>query len=473
MKVLILGSEMAPFVKSGGLGDVIGSLPYALATKGVEISVFIPKYNSIDENTIKNSIYVCSTEVIIGNTIRKASIYKVNHNNVNIYFVKNDHYFNRYGLYGFDDDIERYIFFNRATLCTLEIIDFKPDIVHLNDWQTSITALYLKDKFKEYPFYQNIKTLMTIHNIQYQGVFPEYRYYSLGVSRDYWNPDGVEFYNKINLLKTGLKFADAISTVSKTYAREIMTNEFGYGLDGVIRSREKDTYGILNGIDYNKLNLDANKSFSPIDSDNFFEIKAIRKQELQELCGLPQIDVPIYAIISRFADQKGLDLVTEQMIYKDVQFVVLGTGDTRLEHKFINLQERFPHKFRSFITFDVDLSNKIYAGSDFFLMPSLFEPCGLGQIFAMNFGTLPIVRNTGGLADTVQHYNYDKKNGNGIVFNDFLSSALEWAINESLHLYRNKEHFQNAVLNAKNSLYSWDKSADEYISLYKKIISQS
>lgn len=471
MKVLILASEMAPFIKSGGLGDVTGSLPHALASKGVDVSVFIPMYNSINQNTIKDASYICSTEVIIGNNTHNASIYKIVSNNVNVYFVKNQHYFDRYGLYGFDDDIERYTFFNRAALCTLEILNYKPDIIHLNDWQTGISALYLKDKFKDYPFYKNIKTLITIHNIQYQGVFPEYRYYALGISRDYWNPEGVEYYNKINLLKTGLKFADAISTVSPTYSNEIMTEHFGYGLDGVIRSRSNDSYGILNGIDYNQLNTDANKSIYVNDTFDFFELKSIRKKELQKLCGLPENDVPVYSVISRLADQKGLDLISDNIMYKDIQFIILGTGDARLEHKFIQLQERFPNKVKAFITFDVDLSNKIYAGSDFFLMPSLFEPCGLGQIFAMNFGTLPIVRNTGGLADTVKHYNYKTQEGNGIVFNDFLTSALNWAIEEGLQLYYNKNNFKNAVNNARNSSFSWDKSAEQYINLYKQIIS--
>ncbi len=412
MKVLFLASEMDPFVKSGGLGDIIGSLPKALTEKGVEVSVFIPKYNTISEHLLKDLSYVSSTTVFVGNVPRNASIYKLVRDNVNIYFVGNDHYFNRYGLYGFGDDIERFAFLNRAALCALEIIGFQPDVLHLNDWQTAISALYIKEKYKNYTFYKNIKTLFTIHNIQYQGVFPEDQFYTLGLGRQFWSHQSIEYYNTVNLLKSGLIYAYAISTVSPTYAREILLPEFAYGLDGVLKTRVADTYGILNGIDYDRLNADASKALEPLDTTDLHEIKAIRKRELQKQFGLPERDVPVYAIVSRLAEQKGLDLINEYALTQDVQFIILGTGDPRLEHLFNHYQQCYPDKFRAYIGFDVNLSYKIYAGADFFIMPSLFEPCGLGQIFAMNFGTVPIVRNTGGLADTVSHFSLQKQTTN-------------------------------------------------------------
>ncbi len=470
MKVLFLASEMAPFVKSGGLGDIIGSLPKALALKGIEVSVFIPKYNSINKDLLKNIEFICSTNVLVGGVTRNASIYKLTENDIDIYFVENEHYFNRYGIYGFIDDIERFSFFNRASLCSIEFIGFKPDIIHLNDWQTGIAPLYLQEKYSTYPFYKNIKTLFTIHNIQYQGVFPEDRFYTLGLSRDSWHPDGSEFYNNVNFLKAGLNYSNAISTVSRTYAKEIMTPEFGYGLDGVIRNRSKDTYGILNGVDYEDLKADSEKALGTSEGRDFFELKAERKANLQRHFGLPERDVPIYAIVSRLAEQKGLDLLSEYALHKDAQFIVLGTGEGRLEQKFLHFQDSFPDKFRACINFDVNLSFKIYAGSDFFIMPSLFEPCGLGQIYAMFFGTAPIVRNTGGLADTVQHFNPQDGTGNGFVFNDFVQSGLDWAIDESFKVYQNKEQMRQIAENALKSDFSWEKSADDYISLYKKIL---
>ncbi len=470
MKILFLASEMAPFVKSGGLGDIIGSLPKALSAKGVEVSVFLPKYNSINNDLLIDLEFICSTSVVVGEATRNASIYKLEQNGINIYFVENEHFFNRFGIYGFDDDMERFSFFNRAALCALEFIGFKPDIIHLNDWQTGIAPLYLQEKYGNYPFYQDIKTLFTIHNIQYQGVFPESRFYTLGLSWDSWHQDGSEFYNNVNFLKAGLNYSNAISTVSRTYAHEIMTPDFGYGLDGVIRNRREDTYGILNGVDYDDLKADSEKALGSSEGRDFFELKAERKRDLQRYFGLPERDVPVYAIISRLAEQKGLDLLSHYVLQKDAQFIVLGTGEGRLEQKFRYYQDIFPDKFRACITFDVNLSFKIYAGADFFLMPSLFEPCGLGQIFAMYFGTIPIVRNTGGLADTVQHFNGYDLTGNGFVFNDFLQSALDWAIEESYQVYQDKHKMYHIVNNARHSDFSWSRSADEYIELYNKIL---
>ncbi len=470
MKILFLASEMAPFIKSGGLGDIIGSLPKTLALKGVEVSVFIPKYNSINKDLLKDKEFICSTNVLVGGISRSASIYKLRENNVDIYFVENEHYFNRYGIYGFVDDVERFSFFNRAALCSLEFIGFKPDVIHLNDWQTGITPLYLKEKYNAYPFYKNIKTLFTIHNIQYQGVFPEDKFYTLALSRDSWHQDGSEFYNNVNFLKAGINYSDAISTVSRTYAQEIMTPEFGYGLDGVIRNRSNDTCGILNGVNYADLKAESEKALVHSEGKDFFKLKAERKAELQRYFGLPERDVPIYAIVSRLAEQKGLDLLSEFAIHKDAQFIILGTGEGRLEQKFLHYQDSFPDKFRACITFDINLSYQIYAGSDFFIMPSLFEPCGLGQIYAMYFGTIPVVRNTGGLADTVQHFNPQEGTGNGFVFNDFLQSGLDWAIEESFNVYQNKKQMRLLVKNARKSDFSWEKSADEYIALYNKIL---
>ncbi len=472
MNVLFLASEMAPYIKSGGLGDIIGSLPFALKEKGVDVSIFIPKYNTLNPALTSDLTYVCSTTVFVGSISRNASIYKKVERGVTIYFIENETYFDRFGLYGFEDDIERFTFFNRSALCALEIINLKPDVIHLNDWQCGITAIYLKEKYKNFSFYKNIKSLFTIHNIQYQGVFPEHKYYCLGLDKKLFSHESFEYYNSINLLKAGLVYADAISTVSDTYSKEITTPEFGYGLDGIIREKSDVTYGILNGVDYDQINMEAEKALPPAKSTDIIELKKQRKRELQQLFNLPERDVPLLAIVSRLADQKGLNLIDEYLLNKDVQFVILGTGDGKYEQLFNYYQESMPDKFRAQLSFSVDLSYKIYAGADFFLMPSLFEPCGLGQIYAMNFGTIPIVRNTGGLADTVEHFNSETLEGNGFVFNDFVPSGLNWAVDEALKVYEDKKTFDVLVNNAKNSNFSWQKSADAYIKLYEKICAE-
>ncbi len=470
MKVLFLASEMAPFIKSGGLGDIIGSLPYALSKKDIEVSVFIPMYNSIRQDLIQDAEYICTTTVFVGNVTRTAIIYKVNYENINVYFISNEYYFNRFDIYGYDDDIERFSFFNRSAICALEIIGFKPDIIHLHDWQTAVSAIYLKEKYKDFGFYENIKTLFTIHNIQYQGIFSKYMYKYLGLNEKFFNSESIEYYGNINLLKTGIVYADAVSTVSNTYSHEIKTPQFGYGLDGVVRSRGNNVYGILNGIDYKELNQTANRLLPLPQHEDFFELKKQRKRELQRYFSLEERDVPIYAIISRFADQKGLELLNHYILNKDIQFIVLGTGEEKYERQFLNYQERYPEKFVACIQFDVELSYKIYAGSDFFIMPSLFEPCGLGQIFAMNFGTIPLVRKTGGLADTVQDFDFKTRLGNGLVFEEFTQISLNNAVDKSLEIYKNKELLRKLVQNTVACNFSWNKSADEYIELYKKII---
>ncbi len=470
LKVLVVASEITPFAKSGGLGDVIGSLPKALKHYGVDIRVVVPKYHSIKKEYAERMSYVDSLSISLDWRNQTASIFKME-DEIPIYFLGNDYYFGRDSLYGYDDDCERFSFFAKASVACLTHIDFIPDVIHYNDWQTGLGCVHLHDTYGGISALSNIKTLFTIHNIQYQGVFNRDLLRMMGLNEGYCNVNKMEFHGNVSMMKAALIYADAISTVSETYANEIQTPEYSYGLDGVLRKQSHKLYGIVNGIDEVTNNPATDKRIFENYDSNSLHIKKNNKRALQEQLGLPQKDVPIIAIISRLVEQKGLDLIAvamEELIGKDIQLVVLGTGESRYENLFKHMAWRSPDKVSANICFSDELAQRIYAGSDLFLMPSLFEPCGLGQLFAMRYGTIPIVRRTGGLADTVQHYDKTTKQGNGFVFNDYLANGMMWAVNEALHCYY-LEDWNNVVQNAISSDFSWDKSAEKYIELYLKL----
>jgi len=472
MKVLIISSEAAPYAKSGGLGDVVGSLPAALKKNGIDARVVIPKYKSIKDEYFKECRYLGSFQTQLSWRRQSAGIIERS-GDFTTYFIENDYYFGRDNYYGYDDDNERFAFFCKAVLEMLQFIDFFPDVLHCNDWQSGPVCLLLKEYFNKFADYKNIKTLFTIHNLQYQGTFSRDTLEMLDVSD--WCFGNVEFYGSMNYMKTGLVYSDMINTVSETYAEEIKTFQYGYGLDGVMRSCAGKLCGILNGIDYEKYDPATDKRIYANYTINSLDRKKINKHELQKELGLEQKDVPMISIISRLADQKGLDLVywvAEEILSRDIQFVVLGTGEKRLEDFFINLEKRFPGKMSANILFDDTLAQKIYAASDMFLMPSLFEPCGLGQIFSLRYGTVPIVRKTGGLSDTVTHFDAKTKTGNGFVFENYTSDGLMWAINDALKVYNSGE-WKYVVENAMKCNFSWDVSAEKYIALYKKITKNS
>ncbi len=471
LKVLVVSSEAAPFAKSGGLGDVVGSLPRILKDRGADIRVVIPKYRSIKNEHFIGINYLGSFETILSWRKQPAGIL-LKDDGIKTYFVENDYYFGREGYYGYGDDNERFAFFCKAVLEMLRFIDFYPDIIHCNDWQTGPICMLLKEIYGKFTSYKNIKSLYTIHNLQYQGTFSRETMEMLGIP-DYCYGN-MEFYGQVSFMKSGLMYADAISTVSPTYAEEIKTFQYGYGLDGVMRLREDRLFGILNGIDYEANNPATDGRIDFNYDINSVEKKKLNKNELQKLLGLEQKDVPLISVISRLADQKGLDLVSwasEEMLNRDVQFVILGTGEKRLEDFFKGLQERHKGKVSANITFNDILAQKIYASSDIFLMPSLFEPCGLGQMFSLRYGTVPVVRKTGGLCDTVVHFNRETKTGNGFVFEHYTADGLMWAINQALETYYSDDWI-TVVKNAMSCNYSWDKSADDYIKLYDKILSE-
>ncbi len=471
IKVLIVSTEVNPYAKAGGLGDVIGTLPKVLRHKGIDARVVLPKYRTIRSELLENVSYVDSFTVTLGWRNQSASVF-LSSMEVPTYLIENDYYFGRDGFYGYGDDFERFAFFSKASVEFLGHVDFKPDIIHFNDWHTGLGSVYLKDFYKQFMFFSDIKCLYTIHNIQYQGVFSRDILGSIDLNDGYFNMYKLECYGCVNYMKAGVVFADAISTVSDTYSKEIQSYGFGYGLEGVLSERRDNLYGILNGIDYELSNPKTDKHlFKNYDVDSIQD-KKINKTELQKQLNLPTRDVPLFGIVSRLADQKGFDILAvaiEELLSKDIQLVVLGTGEGRYEHLFRSLAYRYPHKLSANIFFNEGLAQKIYGGADIFLMPSLFEPCGLGQLYAMRYGTIPVVRNTGGLADTVVHYNPETKTGNGIVFDNYDAWGLMWGINEALKYYYS-DQWTTIIKNAMNSDFSWDRSAEKYVRLYKDLI---
>ena len=469
LKVLFVASEAVPFAKTGGLADVIGSLPQELKKQGIDARMAMPYYKGVDNCHVQKQ----------GKWIESQGVFEFA-GDVITYFIENDHYFHRDALYGYDDDNERYAFFCRKVLNMIPHIDFIPDIIHCNDWQTGPICLLLKDHYKQDPLYTDIKTVFTIHNIQYQGLFGRRSLDVLGISHSYFNPDSIEFYECVSYMKAGIVYADIITTVSPTYAKEIQTSTYGYGLDGILRKRAHVVYGIINGIDEEKYNPATDPSLYVNYSLNDLKGKKENKQKFQEEFGLAQEDKMIVAIITRLAVQKGLDLfhhtvegvwMMDKLMEQDIQFVLLGTGEPEYEDMFRHLADKYPGRVSTNITFNEALSHKIYAASDVFLMPSLFEPCGLGQLIAMKYGSVPVVRKTGGLRDTVIHYDEGTKMGTGFEFEEYSGYWLYHKINEAYKLYTEKpKEFEQVRVNGMGSQFGWAKSAGEYIQLYQELM---
>lgn len=468
LKILFIASEVAPFIKSGGLGDVTGSLPRVLRALDADVRVVLPKYGNISKDDLQ---YVTSYEVHLDWRKPVADILTLNNE---VFFVANDHYFYRENIYGYGDDFERFAFFAKAALQLLPIIDFIPDIVHFHDWQTGPGCIYLKDVFSHFAAYKNIKSVFTIHNLQYQGVFPANVLPQIDLNYGYFVPDKMEFYGNANFMKAGLTYSDFITTVSPTYARQIQTPEYGYGLQGLLSSRNHQLAGILNGIDYEENSPEQSPHLTSHYSVDNMTGKTACKAYVQQMLGLPiNPNIPIFAIISRLVEQKGIDLIADAMDtfmnHRDMQIIVLGNGHNHYEQMFERMAYYHSHKLSANIKFDIGKAHQFYAAADFFLMPSLFEPCGLGQLIAMRYGAVPVVRHTGGLADTVAHYNYDAKTGNGISFYDYDANALIWATDEALSLYHNHKHYRNAQKNAMMADFSWQNSAKQYLQLYQSL----
>jgi starch synthase len=476
LKILLVAAEVAPYSQSGGLGDVTGSLPKALRSAGVDMRVVLPKYKNIKPELLVNAQHTGNLIVHLAWRSQEAGIFTIDEHGDgdSTYLIENDYYFGRDTFYGYGDDFERFAFFSKAAIEMLGVIDFKADIIHFNDWHTGLGPTYLRDVYRGFTFYKDMKSVMTIHNLHYQGVFGRDILWNVGLNDGYYTSGDLEFFGNVSFLKGGILHADAVSTVSKTYAGEIQTPAYGYGMDGLLRQRglyDGRLFGIVNGIDDSKYNPTTDPRIFVNFSIGEKDKKRANKHALQQHLNLPVGDMPVISIISRLVEQKGLDIVAvilEEMMSMDVQLIVMGTGESRYENLFRSFAMRYPHKVSAVINYEGTLAQRFYAGADMFLMPSVYEPCGLGQLFAMRYGAIPIVRKTGGLADTINHFNPITGQGNGFVFEDFLASGLMWAVREALSLYGSPE-WDTLVHNAMTADFSWRTVAGEYIDMYRTI----
>ncbi len=472
MKVLYAASEALPFIASGGLADVAGSLPQALRKRLIGCRVVMPLYDGIKQELKDTMKFITNISVPVAWRRQYCGIFEARAGGVIYYLLDNQYYFKRDGLYGFYDDAERFAFFSRAVLEIIPHIGFKPDIIHCNDWQTALTPVYYSSMYANQPGYENIKTILTIHNIQYQGVYGEELIDNV-VGIDHAYRSLVEYDGNVNLMKGGIECANAVSTVSPSYAKEILDPWYSHGLDMILRERSYKLRGILNGIDVVNYDPATDKDiFKNYDSENM-RGKAVNKRELQKLLGLPEkSDTPVMGMVSRLVSHKGLDLckavLDELLSTTDIQLAVLGSGEYQYEEFFRGLAERYPDKVGLCLGFIPDLARKIYAGSDMFLMPSKSEPCGLSQMVALRYGSVPIVRETGGLRDSVSDSGDGE--GNGFVFSSYNAHDMLHAIKRAVQGYADKDGWQILVKRAMESDNSWGKSANEYIRMYKEVL---
>jgi starch synthase len=458
MKIALVASEVVPFAKTGGLADVAGALPLALEELGQEIIIIMPAYKAV--KNVKSPIQKS----------KEGFSYAVAGKNIKVYFIEHEGYFNRDGLYqdkavDYPDNLDRFAFFCKKTLDLLKEVSFRPEIIHVHDWQASLVPVYLKTLYAQDGFYQNTRTVLTIHNIGYQGLFPKEEFPKLGLDWSLFNIEGLEFYDKINLLKGGVEFSDLINTVSPTYSKEIQSKEFGFGLEGVLAKRRNRLFGILNGVDYTIWNPQSDKFIAKNFSLKDIADKSKNKANLQRTCRLPQrADVPLLGMVSRLAEQKGFDILAagiKTICKMELQLVILGTGDPKYHRILGEMVKLYPKVISLHLKFDDALAHNIYAGSDIFLMPSRYEPCGLGQIISLKYGTIPLVFATGGLADTV---NKD----NGFIFQLYSTKELVKAVRQAVAAFNKKKQWQQLVAQAMQLDFSWDESAKKYLQLYAK-----
>jgi starch synthase len=481
MRILLASPEVAPFAKTGGLADVAGALPKALAKLGHDVRVVLPKYRMVDPAKHGLRPRLASLPVPVAGRMEPATVWEGTIDSAPVYFVQHNGYYDREALYqtkegDYPDNAERFAFFSRAILEMVRRLAFLPEIFHCNDWQTGLVPTYLRTTLQGVRELQTTGVLFTVHNLGYQGLFPPEALAAVNLGRELFNPFGIEFYGKVNFLKAGLVFADLITTVSRKYSQEIQTEEFGHGLEGVLRARAKDVHGILNGIDYDEWHPTRDAFIAARFSRDDIAGKATCKADLQRAFGLPdRPDAPLLAAISRLTPQKGMDLVVKALDALpdlDAQFVLLGTGDADLHQAFQGARARHPTRIGLKLGFDVALSHKIEAGADMFLMPSRYEPCGLNQMYSLAYGTAPVVRATGGLDDTIQPFDPGTGEGTGVKFTEATSEALVQAVRAAVALYRQPDHWGRLVRNGMACDFSWDRSAAEYVALYQQIVAR-
>lgn len=476
MKVLFASGECAPFFKTGGLGDVAYALPKEMVKHGVDVRVVIPYYSQMPQQYKDQVEELRHFRFQLGHKNVYCGIKQLQLDGVTYYFIDNLEFFDRQQLYGEWDDGERFAYFSTACIEMLEVIDWIPDVIHCNDWHTAMIPALLVDKYHWKARLRHIRKVLTIHNLRFQGNFdPSILDHVFGMGYSTFTEDGVKDKERVNFMKGGINFSDRVTTVSPTYAHEISTPEFGEGLDGVIRYNQWKVRGIINGIDYDMNNPETDPLIPFSFNVHNLSGKLQNKAALQEKVGLPiRSDVPLIGMVSRLTDQKGFQLVEavlDELLQQDIQVVLLGTGEARFEQSFNYFESKYPDKMRSLITFNLPLAQLIYAGSDMFLMPSAFEPCGLSQMMSMRYGTLPIVHETGGLRDTVQPYNQYTGEGRGFSFYGFDAYQLKNTINYALYVYREQpEAWHQLVRQAMQTDFSWEQPAKDYIAMYAQLM---
>ena len=479
MKILMTAPEAVPFIKTGGLADVAGSLCKEYRGMKHEAYSILPLYKKIKDSFPLDDTGL-TIKVPVGNRLKDGRIFSYRSS---AYFIGSDEFFDRQELYGtaagdYSDNASRFIFFARGLIEACRALNFQPDIIHCNDWQTGLVPLYLKTLYKDDKYFRDTATLFTIHNLGYQGLFPASEMPLTNLDKDFFRPEGIEFYNQVNFLKAGIISSDILNTVSLTYSREILSSNAGFGLDGVLRNRVKDLFGVINGIDYEEWDPVKDKFLSAHFSNRNLSGRAACKRELikslfkEESAGAEQM--PLIGIVSRLSAQKGLDLVLqslpELLSYDGVRLVILGKGDESIQSALVKAAETYKGRLSVTIGFNDMLAHRLYAGTDFFLMPSKYEPCGLGQMIAMRYGSIPVARATGGLVDTIQDFEPLTSTGTGFLFHDYTSSALLSALKRAFCVFTEKNKMKKMINDGMKRDFSWKKSAGQYIELYGKAV---
>ena len=481
LRVLFVTPEAVPFAKTGGLADVAGALPKFLKALGCDLKVVMPYYRMVKESGLPLQYLGQEIEVSIGDEILRADIYQGQLNqDIPVYFIGRDEFFDREHLYStprgdYFDNAERFIFFSKAVFTLCQLMSFSPAIIHHHEWQTGLIPAYLRSIYQNDPLFSHTAVVFTIHNIAYQGVFKKEKFRLTGLPIEMYNPEGIEFWERINFMKAGIVYADRINTVSQKYSEEIQTSEYGYGLEGILRKRKEALCGILNGVDYQ----DWDPSHDPYlvacyNSQDLSEKRECKKDLLKEF-NLPPLleNFPLLGMISRLADQKGFDLLAEildELFTLDIGFVLLGTGEQKYHDLFTEVARKYPQKAGVRIAYDDRLAHKIEAGADFFLMPSKYEPCGLNQIYSLKYGTIPIVRATGGLDDTILNYDPVTGKGNGFKFVRYDAKEFLNQMKVAIGFYFQPDHWKQLLRNAMAADFSWQRSAEAYLRLYRKAL---
>jgi starch synthase len=467
MRIVFVVSEMVPFAKTGGLADVCGTLPIELERAGHDVSVIMPAYRCVGaQGRPFNDRFRVTT---VGKDLK-------------VYFLKNPKFYDRAYIYGdahgdYADSLERFAYLCHEAFHLMKELGKPVDIVHAHDWQTALVPVILKEKYADDPFFAGTRSVLTIHNLAYQGVFPKEDIHKTGLDGKLFDPKALEFYEKVNLLKGGIVFADLITTVSPQYAKEMQTKELGFGLEGVVKENKSRLVGILNGLDYKMWDPEKDPLLAPQYSSKDWLIKRIHKEKLQHVYGLPVFsDVPVFGFVGRLCYQKGLDLVEaafENLTQRPVQFAFIGVGEDKYQKLLVKLAKKYPQQCGVVIRYDESLAHTVYAGSDFFMMPSVYEPCGLTQMISLRYGTIPVASAVGGLLDTVVDYSSNKKQGNGFLMSSYSVSGLLEVIDRASGVFHEKQRFHDLVIHAMSARWTWDASVKHYIDCYQHCLQGS